>query len=85
MGNGEVIQGGKPGDIVMLVVVEKTSILTVAESALYSNANTAWFQQPTNEVLPMWLDGVVLIEAATLAKAKAKPMQVLYAEYKGGN
>jgi hypothetical protein len=85
MGNGTVIGLGKPGDIVMMVVVNQVAVLSAAESALVQAANTAWFNQPTTIALPMWPDGIIKVEAKVLEKANAKPMQVLFAEYKGGN
>lgn len=86
MPEGNIISSGNIGDIIQLVVVQTVFAPTAQENALVADANQAWFSIPGNVSFPIWPDGAVKIAASALPpNAKAKPGQVIYAEYKGGS
>lgn len=79
-GTGVVTSGGDPGAIAIILVVADLATKTSVEQQLYQAANQAWANYPETEQDLVW-NGVIVITPQFIQQAKAKPGQVLFAEY----
>ena len=81
-GTGVIGTGGDRGAIAMILVVGDLANKTAGEQQLYQEANQAWASYPETEQSLIW-PGVIVIVPAAIPAAKARPGQILFAEYQG--
>lgn len=82
---GQITTGGKVGQIAALAVIADLDNPTAQESQIRQVANLAWYSVFGDPALPVWESGIISIQPGILpTQAKAKPGQIIFAEYKGG-